>query len=483
MLVPGWNGFWRYKSREHRLEKQEVRLFDESTWETFSSTGNSHTAIWQASFPDSLNVHDLRTGRATTTWLTDEIKYEFHWRTSFRFANDTLMGFAGCIAGFRTALFDPATLKLRFSKQKIFPDQHFNAFLLDRDGRWWLASENGLFVQSFSKGLFRFVPVEVGAGPENVPQYLTDMTKADGRFFVGQVTKILELAPQLRPLKSLDFPKEFSQVWGLQQLQPGILEVWSNMGWKRLPLQTDWRSPADWQPAGPALATRSQWMDRRGEIWTGTETGLLRYNPATRQETHFGDGQQAGGFPRQGALKIIETDSGYLWMCGVPGFTRWNPFTQTFDRHYKHAPGTEGQEGFPSAMACNGGGEILFVLDGNGLWRWPGDGRPARRITTGNPALEFINDLFPDPRPHHFWLLLKSGIALLDVAGRKYRYVTNADGLPDKTIKIDLYLDRQTDSIYICYQDGIVVASRSRLDFFRPTRACLHHGRTTTFDG
>ncbi len=465
VLISGWNGFWRYSAKTNRVEKQDAKDFGEPIWERINAAGKDDMSIWRDEFPDTITLRNLQFGQAGTTRLSKEIKYELHWRASLNFVNDTLMGFAGCNNGFRTAICDPATLQIRFSARQIFATQHFNAFLYDDEGRWWLASENGLFGQSFSKGLFRFVPIHAGAGPDGIPYTINGITKADGHFYLGMATKILVFDDKFRYLKTIGFPQEFEHIWGLTQWQSGTLEIFSTTGWKRLRLQQDGHAPPEWQSLGPSLASRSQLMDSRGDIWTGTETGVLRYNIYNGQQTHF-DGRDKGSkFPYQGALKIIETDSGYLWMCGITGFTRWNPFKQTFDRQFKKAPGTEKQEGYPNAMARNGGEEILFALENNGLWCWQGDQRPAQRVQTGNHAFEFILDIFPDPRPHHFWLLLKSGIALLDVSSGKYRYITNSDGLPDESVKEDFYFDPKTDSIYTCYQNGIVVSTQSKLGF------------------
>jgi len=435
VLIRGSDGFWRYNAAKSRIEKQKATAFGEPDWRIFHSSGKAGVTIWRAAFPDTLSIGNVYTRKASTTKLSDEMKYEFHWRTTLRFVNDSLLGFAGNNYGFRTAICDSSTLQLRFSNTRIFPDQHFNTFLFDREGRWWLASENGLFGQSFSKGMFRFVPLTLGTGSDNIPFTITGMTKADGRFYLGLFSKILVFDKSLRLQNAIDYPPQYVHIWGLTQWHPGMLEVWSSSGWKRLPIQKDWSKPPDWQPTGTSQGIRSQLMDSRGDIWSGTWAGVLRCNPNTGQSTHYDDNDPDSKFPFQGALKIIETDSGYLWMCGIPGFTHWNPYTQSFDRHFKRAPGTEGQEGFPSSMVSCGGEEVLFSLYNNGLWRWQGDERPARKVATGNPAFEFVNDIFPDPRPQHFWLLLKSGIALLDISRWKYRYLTPNEGLPDETTK------------------------------------------------
>lgn len=465
VLIRGWNGLWRYKADGRKVEQQDARALGETDWKILASAGLQDVSLTRPYFPDTIWVHNYRTGVLGKTALSDTLKYEFHWRTTLRFANDTLLGFAGCNNGFRTALCDPKTLLLKFSSNRIFEQIHFNQFLYDREGRWWLASENGLFGQSFSKKLFRFRELPAFTGEDGIPQYLTGMTKMGNRFYIAQLTRILVLDESLRWLKTIDLPKEYLQIVGICNWQPGIVEGWCINGWKRLHVAEDRKNGGRWEAAGPPLYVQSQLMARSGEIWTGNYKGVLRYDPATGQQTHFDGEKEEGGFPRQGALRIVETDSGYLWMCGINGFVRWNPFSQTFDRRYQKAPGTEGQEGYYNTMACAGGETLLFSLWNNGLWTWSGGTEPARKLLPGTPSLETVFEIITDASPQHFWLMSKSGISYLDLPRLQQHKFSYPDGLPDETTMIDMFVDEAADSVYVCYKNGIAVGSRSALGF------------------
>ena len=465
VIIKGWNGLWRYHSDRRKVDAQDARALGETDWQIVASAGKPDVSLTRPYFPDTLWARNYRTGALGKTILSDSIKYELHWRTTLRFVNDTLLGFAGCNNGIRSARFDPKTLSLKFSPDRIFDKVHFNQFLFDREGRWWLASENGLFGQSFSKKLFRFREVPVLTGKDGIPQNLTGITRMGNRFYVAQLTRILVFDGSLRWLKTIDLPKEYEQIVGIYNCQPGILEVWCNYGWKRLHVAEGSKNGGCWEPVGPPLFVRSQRMTRRREIWTGNRQGVLRYDTLTGRQTHFDGEKEEGGFPRQGALRIAETDSGYLWMCGTNGFVRWNPFSETFDRRYLKPPGTEGQEGFPCSMAGAGGETLLFSLWNNGLWTWGGGKEPARKLLPGNPSLETVFEIIPDASPQHFWLLSKSGVSYLDLPRFKLQKFSYPDGLPDETTMIDFYVDKAADSVYVCYQNGIAVGSRGALGF------------------
>ncbi len=484
VLIKGWDGFWRYDATHQKVEKQDASAFGQKVWERFYSLKKPNLSSWWNYFPDTLWIHDHLSGKTGAMQLIKEIKYELHWRTTLEFVNDTLLGLSSCNHGFRTAVFDPVTPQLRFSEQQIFKEIHFNTFLMDREGRWWLGSENGLYQQSFSKSHFRLVHLKTSLKAGGTSSYLSGITKVGKHFYVGANNQLLVLDNNLSQLKNIPIPDHIGEIWNLYAWQPGILDIGGSDAWIRLNIPEDWDMPLQWKQIGPALTNFCQIKDKQGDLWVGAYKGLLRYNPTTGKEYKYAKGQPEGEIPFQGARRMAETDSGYIWMCGLPGFTRWNPFTQRFDRHFPVVPGTEGKEGFPSAVANNGDEELLFTLANNGLWLWSGDERPARNVVTGNPALEFVLEIYPDSRPHYFWLILKSGLALLNVSTQRYKYVTTNDGLPDIPItRNGMYIDSTTDSIYLCYSNGILVFNQNDIHFSEAPALIYITGATQISNG
>jgi len=466
VLINGWQGAWRYDAAAQMLRQQETTKYSERFAEGSHASGKTSMAIIWKDFSDTLLVNDYQSHKKGITLLSKEIRKELTWNSKLEFANDVLMGFAGGNGGFRTAVYDPTNLQVYFSGRQIFKDYIFNAFLLDRESRWWLASENGLFEQSFSKAAIRLVPLQVDQEADGEPNLISAMTKAGDYFYVGCGNRLLVLDSQLHLLENIAIPPKIGHIHKLYSWQAGILDIGGNFAWARLQIPQKWGQPLQWKKIGKGeIANIFQLKDRRGDIWGGMFMGLARYNPSTGKEFYYANGQPDGEFPFMGAVSIVETDSGYLWMCGWPGLTRWNPLKQSFDRRYPRVPGTEGQEGRPYSLASNGGEEMLFSMGDNGLWLWSGDDRPARKMAFGNTALELVGNIFPDPRPQHFWLLLKSGITLIDISSGNYRYLTHTEGLPEETNKVDLYLDAKTDSMYICYENLIAVTDRKKFNF------------------
>ena len=465
VAIRGWQGSWLYVAEKHTVIPLDPgSLADRVLGPSNFLGGETPFLCWEY-FPKTITLCEPGSGRSGTTDIEDSISREMHWTTKIRLVNDTLMGFTGCNFGFRTASIDSATLRIRFSKQAIFTDRFFKDFMLDREGRWWLASNQGLLVQSLNRGHFRRVDLPQIRQDKDYNPTLTGFTKAGNYFIVAQPNYLHLYDARFRLLTSTRFQPEEMNIWGVVSNQAEMADIWSSTGWKRTPLQSLEKSKPDWKRIGPPLPTLWQLKDSRGTIWTGTATGLFKYHPSEGDSLFLENEGPHGKFPRQGASRIIETDSGYIWMCGLPGLTRWNPYAAKFDRYHPKLPGAEQEEGFPSAMVDNGDGELLVVLQNNGLWRWNTRSNQSQKLDFAAPVLNSVLDIFPDSRPKHYWLLLKSGFALMEANTLKYRYYTIPDGLPEKNRIIDIYLDRSTDSLYLGFEDQILIAGRNDLDF------------------
>lgn len=465
-LIRGWNGFWRYHQREKKVKKQEATQLKIRNWEAFIASGRTDISFEYANWPDTLFIHQINNQKKTASAIPAYLKSELNWRCNLGFVTDTLLGFSQNHYGFRTAKLNPQTLQLTFSSGAIFKNVHFNHYFYDREKRWWLASENGLFVQSLTQKMLRFVPFETGQDQNRVPRYISAIAKVNGHFFVSANTRIFVLDSQLQVQKTLDVPSEWHNILRLYHWQPNVLEVGTSTHWGRLHLPLEEGRAPQWEELYKTV-TLSQIKDRRGMLWTGGTEKVLRYDSTPKKKFTFYEENSTGDLPYAGATYMVETDSAYIWMCGPFSFSRWNPALQKFDRQYQRIPGTEGKEGHYLSLTKGKGETLLFALYGNGLWQWNGNDRPAQRVPMADPALDFIFDIEPDTRSQHYWLALKSGIALFDLKTRRHHLLPNItdrmlnDGISNKL----LFFDAQTDSLYVLYEHGVLVVNTKGFHF------------------
>src|SRR4029079_12398852 len=99
-------------------------------------------------------------------------------------------------------------------------------------------------------------------------------------------------------------------------------------------------------------------FDHNGMIWIGTESGLNRFDPATRT---FAIYYESDGLPSSHISRILEDDRGDLWVSTNSGLSRFNVGEKTFKNYYI-PDGISGNEFYNYASAFKSpSGEMFFT--------------------------------------------------------------------------------------------------------------------------
>jgi len=99
-------------------------------------------------------------------------------------------------------------------------------------------------------------------------------------------------------------------------------------------------------------------IDHAGIIWIGTESGLNRFDPATRSFTAY---YESDGLPSSYVSRILEDDRGDLWVSTNSGLSRFNLREKTFKNYYI-PDGISGNEFYNYASAFKSpSGEMFFT--------------------------------------------------------------------------------------------------------------------------
>ena len=99
------------------------------------------------------------------------------------------------------------------------------------------------------------------------------------------------------------------------------------------------------------------YIDRLGNVWVGTASGLNRFERATRSFVSY---DERDGMPNSNVSSILEDGQGYLWISTSNGLSRFDPRNKTF-RNYSVSDGLLGNEFFNYAAACKSStGKMLF---------------------------------------------------------------------------------------------------------------------------
>ncbi|HZV69008.1 MAG TPA: two-component regulator propeller domain-containing protein [Saprospiraceae bacterium] len=461
-LIEGYKGLYLYHTYEHRLEKIETPLKYSNDYYVMKSIGIKDLALFHgtSTASDTFVITDMIKGTlGKTTFPTSEIP-DFNWAVQYQLIYDSLFLISSHFEGLILATLDQKTLTFKINSPKRFRSYHFRSVFLDNEKRIWLGSQYGLLVQSFTRQHFRHYPLAALKDEYGIQPYIHGITKIKEHFYVGITDQgVWEFDNNFihtKPVPSL----ASKNIWNLGSWNSDTLYAGTQWG---LFFLTEDSNPLDLQQIGPGGSTFYQYQDRQGHIWAGFHGGVLRYDPLTGEKLIWTAKDSTHYFPFNDARGITETDSGYIWMCG-DGWHRWNPFKMIFDQSYTALPGTEGQAGIAYNVASNGKEDLIFSINLNGIWKWT-PGTKAEKLSIANRSFQYVEEIFPDPAPHCFWLVLKSGIGFLNVETGQYRFFNEISGLPAGEVIHGFFLDTKTDTMYIGMDNGVLAFRRSDFAF------------------
>lgn len=457
VFILGSNGIWKFDQSSKKVTEYtpNEKVREEKLFRLATASGKPNLTFFYDYYPDTLIATDWKSHKSGYTDVSNVSK-EIHWLAKFDMVSSNILAFTRHTVGFQFALMDTVRLEFRFLPQILFGQIHVNDVFCDRQGRYWVSTNEGLYASSLLKSTFRFHQVTI---PEYYEGFM-DFTKA-GDYLYGAAVGfgIVQFDRNYRITNTLRFPDEngFSSLWNIKHWGGDTLFAGSQEQLLCITFNPGRQPALHYTTMGfEGSPVTSQFRERSGKIWFTRRKSMMQFDPATKDLKAYGSLNLIPlPFPARQYWHCAQTDSGYVWMCRQ-GCIRWNPMEERFDRYFPYVPGTEKQEGFPVSIARDGGERILMAFYNNGLWLWEGNRQKAERIDFGNPDLNIIYTIQPDPRPHHFWLLLRSGIALVDIARKKYKIYQPQEGMPSNSEDGNFYYDTETDSIYLGMGYGVL---------------------------
>jgi ligand-binding sensor domain-containing protein/signal transduction histidine kinase len=166
-------------------------------------------------------------------------------------------------------------------------DDHVTSLLVDSKGKLWAGTMNGL--NAFDPSTQRFRVYRASAAGPN--QYRAIAEDSQGALWLGTLSSGLH---HLEPTTG-----QFT----IYRHQPGVAGS----------LSSD--------------LVNAICVDRSGIVWVGTQSGLNRFDPATRTFTVY---SEADGLPNNNVNGILEDERGNLWLSTSNGLSRFDPRAKTF---------------------------------------------------------------------------------------------------------------------------------------------------------
>ncbi len=460
-LIFGVNGLWLYNDQKRSIEYIQKPLLGIEAYMNMRNLGPPDIAVFQDPTikPYTLTIANALNGLTGESNIDVLAEKDLRWMSKYQLVQDSIIIIGSHTHGFFYGAYDQQNLKVKIEKTRHFQGLHTNAIFEDQDKRIWIGTNYGLLGQSFTKQVFQHYKLDSLQKKYNIEPSIGSIIRFEQNFYMDLLNNgIWKFDLNLNPIKKINLP---NGVWNIHKWTQDELFFGTQSQLYKL----DPERPDDSvELIGPTGSTLCQFQDKAKNIWVGFHGGVFRYNPVTKVTMTWSSNDSLNFFPYNDAWGITETDSGYIWTCGE-GFHRWNPYAKEWDRNFKWMPGTEGQEGHAFQITHLEKEDVIFCLRNNGLWKWNAEEECAEKIPSINRAFEFVEKIFPDPRPNCFWLVLRAGIGFINVATGQEIFFNAASGLPPGEVSENFYLDPETDTMYIGMDNGLLAFARADIEF------------------
>ena len=354
------------------------------------------------------------------------------------YISDSLLALTGKVSGFYLFDYSAATQQLRLHGKKYFPQRHCRTVFRDRDGRFWIGTDNGLYKQNLSSPFYNAYDLAEQWPDLHNCDIRAIYTRQD-QLFIGLRNKGgLLMLDQSHPGKARRF--DFGKYGGGCNTLYNIFPFSRDTLWIGTRNGLLWFNTSDYNFGRVVVPPQLKWIDRinpiciiedaRNNIWIsfGNLNSVVYYSRTTRRFTDISG-------PQNPLLKItycfsMATDrQGNVWLAG-DGLCRWNAARQRVDTLIVYSS---------AAQALNSYIAILDMDNDNNLWLYSWNNGIIQYDCTNNRMyLRKKENNFWDgdiiassPVIHdHIWLGIDNGISVFDLHDYSSRFYTYGDGLP-----------------------------------------------------
>jgi len=432
---------------------------------------------------NAIQIFRFRDNRLLTLPMPFDGNAEFNGRSQQIYVlNDTLLAVIGKATGFYLIRYDPAAQQLHLLDGKRFDSLACSTVLLDREGRLWVGTDNGLYKQNLSNPVFKTYDLGDQLPEIKNCDIRTVFTDRD-HLFIGlwhrggilvldkntlHIQHHIFLGNKDSIFNYIDFfiPYDADTLW---------VATVKGLFWLNKNNYTNGRVPT----ALPRLRQSNGLTyaeDHSGHIWLsfGGLNKVQRYDRATRQFTEL-SGQQYPLMRITHCFTMAEDKDGNMWLAG-DGFCRWNWKKNTIDTLIP----------FPRvAPLLRNYASMIGSDDSSNLWLYSNDNGVLRfNYYSGQMTLEKQENDLTDGFivgntgiiRDTIWIGTENGMLAFSIKDRSVRlfsYGEDAPSLPLTGLPKGMIYDSAADCFYI--------ASRRHLITFRPQLEVSPEKKTRLF--
>ena len=365
--------------------------------------------------------------------------------------------------------YDLAAQQLRLLGGKRFDSIACNTVLLDRDGRLWVGTDDGLYKQNLSNPVFKAFDLA-----EQLPEIkncdIRSLFADDNKLFVGLWNRggILVLDKATLRIQQHIFlvsrDSIFNDIDFFIPFNPDTLWIGTRRGlfWLDKHNYSNGRVPS----ALPRLRQSNGLTyaeDHSGHIWLsfGGLNKVQRFDRATRQFTELTN-QQYPLMRITHCFTMAEDRDGNMWLAG-DGFCRWNWKKNTIDTLIPFPRVAPLLRNYASVIGSDDSSNLWLYSNDNGILRF--------NYRTGRMTLEKQENDLTDGVilggtgiiRDTIWMGTENGMLAFDIKDRSVRLFSYGDGVPSLPLT-----GLAKGMIYDAASDCFYIASRRHLITFHP---------------
>ncbi len=466
LLIVAVDGFYIYRKKEKKLHK--LSPGEEPLLNGMGDTRDEYIRMFQTSpgcmiqirqNSDSIYYLDfIRRKRTVSPSPVLFSKEELAWRCRLLPGPDSVFYLTGFYSGFYRLHLNRQTGHIILDNGKYFKSLLCYGLLNDREGRLWVATNNGLYRQqdTRSKIEIAWLPPELEIKFPNTR--INTVAVSGNNVYAGSRTRagLLVFDKKDFRFKKQVFFSEPSPLPGKNNIYriipvgPNELFLGANsylLRYNETTEQGTMLKPEGW---------KEDWVndfftDSRHQLWISAYN-LYRYHFTSRQFSMIPLSKPIPSVP----VAIREDREGNIWVAGQ-GISRYNTATRSFDYRIDSFPYISFPDKRTTAMEIDKQDNIWFGATNNGLIRYNIGSKTFRHFTRsdGLPDNNISSLLLVG---NQLWVACYSGLACLDLSSEEIKSFGKEEGFPDMPIMAGgtLYYDSLEKLVYAGFFNALV---------------------------
>ena len=469
ILVTTIDGGYIYDTRNKKLSKirngndylGEIALMDHDEY-LIRQTNPYQFLVLKAGVDSLICIDAAKHIRTASPSPLKNLQAEFGWRSVCFHVNDSLFYITSRGRGYYKIKLDKQTMKLSIDTTRHLSGYYCKDFILDKEKRWWVATNAGLLKEANADNSVTQVPLPHEVLKLSPDTRIKSICSVGDKLFVGCIRdgglQIYDKA-SLSFLKHISFRKygiEADNVYALLPAGKDSLLIAANSFLFLMNTKTGGLSEIELKDYDRKLNwVSSLFKDSKGNIWVLTNEIKKVYLRLAGQKDFVRHTFNDEDFKKIMVVgSVAEDKQGNVWMGGQ-GICRFGSETFFPDYYLDTFPFIQFPRRDISAMAFDKNQVLWFGVVNNGLVGF----NPATGVSTLITSQEGLPDNYIQsiyPIDNKLWVGTATGIASIDPVTHKISRFGNDDGFALLPLtSTNFYFDSASRYFYCGFTDHI----------------------------